>query len=122
MLIPFLVIAVLNAMMRIFLCFGDRRTTFLLYGIFIYLIAFFNSTLVGLPEIRFIPIIQLAVILLAVDRLRHLKQELRFKSLLAIAMVPVILIWTNMSLFLNSLRLCLKSETGNKIFIVGSDR
>lgn len=49
----------------------DRPTRYLLFAIFMLVVFFLNATEVGLPEIRFVPVIYFLIVLLALDFARR---------------------------------------------------
>ena len=94
MMLPFLILAVINFVLFVSIRkYRDLRTAFFCFAILVNVIAFMNATAVGLPEIRFVPIVQVIVPLLAVDLLRMGMVRMQFKSLLALAMLCAIMIW-----------------------------
>ena len=65
---------------------ATRAGRYVLFGIVVTAIAFYNATSVGLPEIRFAPFAQFLMILLAVDLVARLLGHVRAAALPALAL------------------------------------
>jgi hypothetical protein len=72
---------------------GDRPARYLLFGVLITVVAFYNATSAGLPEIRFAPFAQLLVVLLAVDLLARLLLRIPMPLLPALALAGGMVAW-----------------------------
>src|SRR5688572_31849357 len=62
----------------------NRAARYLVFGVLITAIAFYNATSVGLPEIRFVPFAQFLVVLLAVDLVARAVRHIPFSLIPAL--------------------------------------
>jgi hypothetical protein len=76
---------------------ATRAGRYVLFGIVVTAIAFYNATSVGLPEIRFAPFAQFLMILLAVDLVARLLGHVRAAALPALALAAGTVAWVNNS-------------------------
>ncbi|TMA93115.1 MAG: hypothetical protein E6J77_05305 [Deltaproteobacteria bacterium] len=76
---------------------ATRAGRYVLFGIVVTAIAFYNATSVGLPEIRFAPFAQFLMILLAIDLVARLLGQVRAAALPALALAAGTVAWVNNS-------------------------
>ena len=77
---------------------ATRAGRYVLFGIFVTAIAFYNATSVGLPEIRFAPFAQFLMILLAVDLVARILGQVRGPALPMLALAVGTIAWVNNSI------------------------
>jgi hypothetical protein len=72
---------------------ANRPARYLAFGVLVTVVAFYNATSVGLPEIRFAPFAQFLVVLLALDFLARPLVLTRAAALPALALIGGIVAW-----------------------------
>jgi hypothetical protein len=77
---------------------GDRPACYLLFGILVTTILFYNATAAGLPEIRFAPFAQLLVVLLAVDLVARPLALVPAPVLPGLVLVGLVVAWVEASI------------------------
>jgi hypothetical protein len=75
----------------------NRAARYLVFGVVITAIAFYNATSVGLPEIRFVPFAQFLVVMLAVDLVARALRHIPFSLIPALALVAGTFAWVDAS-------------------------
>lgn len=76
----------------------NRATRYLVFGVVITAICFYNATAVGLPEIRFVPFAQFLVVLLAVDLVSRLLARIPLAVVPVLALVAGTFAWVDSSI------------------------
>ena len=74
---------------------AERPARYLMFGILVTAVCFFNGTEVGLPEIRFVPFAYLLAILLALDLVTRALRYARAPHLAALPLAAILLYWVH---------------------------
>ena len=74
---------------------ADGAARYLMFGVLITLVCFFNATEVGLPEIRFVPFVYFLLVLLVLDLVSRVLPLSRIPVLAAIPLAAGVLAWVH---------------------------